>query len=45
MESLLDSYFDELRNQATRLPNGQPLMDMFNFTQEEISSTTPQVIA
>lgn len=29
---LLDSYFDELRDPNTRLPNGNPLPDMFNFT-------------
>jgi serine/threonine protein kinase len=32
---LLDSYFDELRDQNTRLPNGQPLPELFNFTPEE----------
>lgn len=35
LESLGDSYFDELRDPKTRLPNGMPLPDLFNFTIEE----------
>lgn len=35
LESLADSYFDELRDPKTRLPNGMPLPDLFNFTAEE----------
>jgi glycogen synthase kinase 3 beta len=35
LESLLDPYFDELRDPKTRLPNGMPLPDLFNFTPEE----------
>ena len=34
--SLLDPYFDELRDPSTKLPNGQPLPHLFNFTPEEI---------
>lgn len=26
-------YFDELRNANTRLPNGKPLPELFNFTE------------
>jgi glycogen synthase kinase 3 beta len=33
LESLLGSYFDELRDPNTRLPNGMPMPDLFNFTQ------------
>jgi len=33
--ALLDPYFDELRDPNTRLPNGQPLPHLFNFTPEE----------
>jgi glycogen synthase kinase 3 beta len=40
---LLDSYFDELRDPNTRLPNGQPLPELFNFTQEEMNSE-PQTV-
>lgn len=32
LPALLDPYFDELRNPNTRLPNGMPLPDLFNFT-------------
>ena len=32
LAALLDPYFDELRNSNTRLPNGMPLPDLFNFT-------------
>ena len=32
LSGLLDPFFDELREQDTRLPNGQPLPDLFNFT-------------
>ena len=35
LEALLDPYFDELKDPNTRLPNGQPLIDLFNFTKEE----------
>jgi len=35
LEALLDPYFNELRDPNTRLPTGQPLPDLFNFTQEE----------
>lgn len=35
LSALLDPYFDELRDPNCRLPNGQPLPDLFNFTQEE----------
>lgn len=49
LEALRDSYFDELRQQTTRLPNGMPLPDMFNFTPEEkrvnaalVQELTPQ---
>ena len=31
--ALADSYFDELRDQKTRLPNGMALPDLFNFTK------------
>jgi glycogen synthase kinase 3 beta len=32
LASLLDPYFNELRDSTTRLPNGQPLPDLFEFT-------------
>ena len=45
MEALCHPFFDELRDESTKLPNGSALPELFNFTQEEKSSTTPEVIA
>jgi glycogen synthase kinase 3 beta len=36
LESLADSYFDELRDPNTRLPNGMALPSLFNFTPGKI---------
>jgi glycogen synthase kinase 3 beta len=44
LEALLDPYFNELRDQNTRLPTGQLLPDLFGFTKEEIN-TCPDVVA
>jgi serine/threonine protein kinase len=44
MESLQHPFFDELREEGCKLPNGNPLPDLFNFTKEEKSTTTPEVI-
>jgi glycogen synthase kinase 3 beta len=41
--ALLDPYFDELRDQNTRLPNGQQLPDLFGFTSEELAAE-PEVV-
>jgi len=38
LASLLDPYFNELRDPNTRLPNGQPLPDLFNFTPGKLAS-------
>jgi glycogen synthase kinase 3 beta len=40
IEALAHEFFDELRDQNTRLPNGDPLPDLFDFKKEEITSTT-----
>jgi len=32
LDALADSYFDELRDPNTRLPNGVQLPELFNFT-------------
>lgn len=45
IEALQHSFFDELRDQQTRLPNGNPLPPLFDFTNEEIKNSTPQDIA
>lgn len=44
LEVLRMPFFDELREQGTRLPNGNPMPDLFKFTNEEISTTTPQMM-
>ncbi len=44
LEAILHPFFDELRDKATKLPNGNPLPELFDFTKEEISSTSPDVI-
>jgi len=36
LEALLHPYFNELRNQNCKI-NGNPLPDLFNFTNEELS--------
>ena len=43
LESLADSYFDELRDPKTRLPSGAALPDLFNFTPEEKRVNAPLV--
>lgn len=44
MECLQHPFFDELREEGCKLPNGNPLPDLFNFTKEEKSTTTAEVI-
>jgi len=39
LAALLDSYFDELRDPNTRLPNGMPLPDLFNFTEGKLDKS------
>ena len=46
MNVLAHDFFDELREQTSPLPNGNPLpKDLFVFSQEEENSTTPDVMA
>ena len=44
LEVLTHGFFDELRDRNTKLPNGNPLPDLFDFSKEEISSTSPELI-
>ena len=44
LEALLHPFFDELRDKNMKLPNGNPLPDLFDFSQEEISSTSPDIM-
>lgn len=41
MEALQHQFFDEVREQNAKLPNGQALPDLFDFCEEEITSTSP----
>ena len=31
LDALMHSFFDELREESTKLPNGNPLPDLFEF--------------
>lgn len=44
IEALQQNFFDELRDPNTKLPNGQPLPPLFDFTTEEIKNSNPQDI-
>lgn len=44
LEILLHPFFDELRDKNTKLPNGNALPDLFDFTREEISTYPKDVI-
>jgi len=37
IEAMCHPFFDELRLEGTRMPNGKPLPPLFNFTREELS--------
>ncbi len=39
MEAIQHQFFDELREKDAKLPNGQQLPDLFDFCEEEITST------
>ena len=42
--ALLHPFFDQLRDPATKLPNGENLPSLFNWTREEIEYATPDII-
>ncbi|CAG9323801.1 unnamed protein product [Blepharisma stoltei] len=44
LEALLHPFFEELRQESTRLPDGAPLPDLFNWTPQELRSVSPNVI-
>ncbi len=44
MESLTHEFFDELRDESCKLPNGNALPDLFNFTKEENSMTDQETM-
>ena len=43
LEGCAHSFFDELRDEKTRLPPGKPLPPLFDFTAHELSSR-PEVL-
>eukprot|EP00804_Cyclotella_cryptica_P021479 CCRYP_005812-RA/>CCRYP_005812-RA protein AED:0.10 eAED:0.10 QI:652/0.8/0.83/1/0.8/0.66/6/617/488 len=44
LEGCAHPFFDELRDERTRLPNGNPLPPLFDFTSHELSSS-PDLLA
>lgn len=44
MEALQHQFFDELRDKHTKLPNNVKIPNLFNFSLEEIISSTPDQI-
>ncbi len=39
IEAICHEFFDELRVEGARLPNGKPMPELFNFTREGQSSS------
>jgi glycogen synthase kinase 3 beta len=45
LEALLHPFFDDLRDQDTKLEMGAAIaIDLFDFTKEEIYSTSPEIM-
>eukprot|EP00271_Cylindrocystis_brebissonii_P005090 TRINITY_DN17026_c1_g1_i1.p1 TRINITY_DN17026_c1_g1~~TRINITY_DN17026_c1_g1_i1.p1 ORF type:complete len:435 (+),score=96.23 TRINITY_DN17026_c1_g1_i1:352-1656(+) len=44
LEACTHSFFDELRDPATRLPNGKPLPPLFDFKREELKGVSPAIL-
>lgn len=44
LEACAHSFFDELRDPATRLPTGRPLPPLFDFMPQEMNGATPELI-
>lgn len=44
IEVLLHPFFDELRDENARLPNGEQIPNLFNWTAEETASINPSII-
>jgi len=44
LEILLHPFFDELRDKNTKLPNGNPLPELFEFTKEEYNSYSSEIM-
>ncbi|KAG6780145.1 hypothetical protein POTOM_012999 [Populus tomentosa] len=44
LEACIHPFFDELRDPATRLPNGRPLPPLFNFKPQELSGIPTDIV-
>lgn len=44
LEACAHPFFDDLRNPNTRLPNGNPLPPLFNFTPQELNGASPELV-
>jgi glycogen synthase kinase 3 beta len=44
LEAISHPFFDELREKNTKLPNGNAMPDLFDFTKEEITSVSPELV-
>ncbi|KAH7302496.1 hypothetical protein KP509_23G075400 [Ceratopteris richardii] len=44
LEACVHPFFDELRDQATRLPNGRQLPPLFNFKPQELRGATAELL-
>lgn len=44
-EAMAHSFFDELRDPNTRLPNGRPLPPLFNWYPDELANVPPELAA
>merc|ERR1719400_2672256 len=42
LQACAHSFFDELREAGTKLPNGRDLPQLFNFTEQELKEVTRQ---
>ena len=43
LDAILHPFFDELRQEGTTLPNGNPLPELFNFQKEE-TMNNPEIV-
>lgn len=44
VEACAHPFFDELRDPNTSLPDGKPLPPLFDFTEEELSHASPELV-
>lgn len=45
LEACIHPFFDELRDQNSRLPNGRPLPPLFNFKPQELKGASLELLA